>query len=78
MVRCSLPLSDLSDLPLCAGPISSVSIFGKNIIILNDAKAAFNLLEKKSSLYSNRPTFHMAGEMYVPFSSLTRPHASSN
>ena len=34
-------------------------------MIINDPKIAFDLMEKKSSLYSNRPTFHMAGELFV-------------
>ncbi|KAL3477054.1 cytochrome P450 [Aspergillus californicus] len=44
------------------GPISTVSVFGQRIIILNDARLAFDLLEKKSTIYSDRPK--------LPFASL--------
>ncbi|KAJ5762254.1 uncharacterized protein N7511_005636 [Penicillium nucicola] len=37
------------------GPISSLTILGRHIIILNDAKLATQLLEKRSSIYSSRP-----------------------
>ncbi|KAE8348889.1 cytochrome P450 [Aspergillus coremiiformis] len=42
------------------GPISSVSIFGDNIIILNDARFASDILEKRSSIWSSRPAFNFA------------------
>ncbi|KAL4994465.1 cytochrome P450 [Aspergillus recurvatus] len=44
------------------GPISTVSILGQRLIILNDAGLAFDLLEKKSAIYSDRPQ--------LPFASL--------
>lgn len=37
------------------GPISSLSVLGKTIIILNDAQLAVQLLEKRSAIYSLRP-----------------------
>jgi hypothetical protein len=37
------------------GPISSLSVFGKTIIILNDAQLAVQLLEKRSVIHSLRP-----------------------
>ncbi|KAF5856283.1 hypothetical protein ETB97_007639 [Aspergillus alliaceus] len=49
---------------LSKGPISSVTTFGQTIIILNDARLAHELLEKRSAIHSSRPacTFsHMAG-----------------
>ncbi|KAK0206061.1 cytochrome P450 oxidoreductase OrdA-like protein [Desarmillaria ectypa] len=36
------------------GPISSLSIMGQHIIILNDMQTAIDLLEKRSSIYSDR------------------------
>ncbi|KII86265.1 hypothetical protein PLICRDRAFT_164703 [Plicaturopsis crispa FD-325 SS-3] len=45
------------------GDICFVTIFGKPIIILNTAKAAIDILEKKSAIYSDRPTFLMVGEL---------------
>ncbi|CAG8368430.1 unnamed protein product [Penicillium salamii] len=37
------------------GPISSVSVLGTHIIILNDAQLAIQLLEKRSAIHSMRP-----------------------
>ena len=45
------------------GPISSVSVFGTTYIIVNDMKIAFNLMEKRSSIYSSRPVCIFGGEM---------------
>ncbi|KAL4733293.1 cytochrome P450 [Aspergillus similis] len=44
------------------GPISTVSVLGQRLVILNDARIAFDLLEKKSAIYSDRPE--------LPFASL--------
>ena len=46
------------------GPISSVTTFGQTLVILNDQSIAFELLEKRSSIYSSRPRFVFGGEMY--------------
>ncbi|THH05850.1 hypothetical protein EW145_g4503 [Phellinidium pouzarii] len=45
------------------GPISSVSVPGTTIIILNEAEACFDLLDKRSAIYSERPFFQFGGEM---------------
>ncbi|KAM0352989.1 hypothetical protein ACHAPU_001874 [Fusarium lateritium] len=45
------------------GPISSVTIMGQTIIVVNDAKIAFELLDKRSKKYSSRPTMVFSGEM---------------
>ena len=45
------------------GPISSLTVFGQNIIIINDADLAIELLEKRASLHSSRPDMVFAGEM---------------
>lgn len=37
------------------GPISTVSVLGQGLIIHNDARIAFDLLEKKSAIYSDQP-----------------------
>lgn len=37
------------------GPISSVTLFGTNIIIVNDGKAAIDLLEKRGGIHASRP-----------------------
>ena len=36
---------------------------GKHIVVLNSLKAAVEMLDKKSSKYSDRPTFTMCGEL---------------
>ncbi|KAF4999974.1 hypothetical protein FGRMN_2116 [Fusarium graminum] len=45
------------------GPISSVTVMGETIIVINDAKIAFELLDKRSRKYSSRPTTVFWGEM---------------
>lgn len=47
------------------GPISSVTILGQTIVIVNDVDTAVELLEKRSAKYSSRPKQIFAGEMYV-------------
>jgi hypothetical protein len=38
-------------------------VFGLPIIFLNTAEAAFDLLDKRGSVYSDRPNMVMAGEL---------------
>ena len=45
------------------GGIVHVSILGKDVIILNDAKHATEMLDKKGRLYSDRPILTMAGQL---------------
>ncbi|KAF8494067.1 cytochrome P450 [Gautieria morchelliformis] len=45
------------------GPISSVSVFGKTVVVLNDLQTAIDLLDQRSTVYSGRPIFTFAGEM---------------
>ncbi|KAI8315325.1 Multifunctional cytochrome P450 monooxygenase [Colletotrichum sp. SAR11_59] len=45
------------------GPISSVQVLGKTLIIINDAQVASEMLDKRSSEFSSRPTIVLAGEM---------------
>ncbi|KAH8429766.1 cytochrome P450 [Aspergillus melleus] len=45
------------------GPISSITIFGQTIVIINEPRIAFDLLEKRSAIYSSRPRMVFAGEM---------------
>ncbi|RAL13463.1 cytochrome P450 [Aspergillus homomorphus CBS 101889] len=42
------------------GPISSLSVFGQTIIILNEARHAVDLLEKRSAIHSSRPQQNFA------------------
>ena len=41
----------------------SVTVFGQRIVILNSARAAVDLLEKRGAKYAGRPYLTAAGEM---------------
>jgi hypothetical protein len=41
----------------------SMKLLGQPFIILSSPKAAFDLLEKRGAIYSDRPRFEMAGEI---------------
>ncbi|CAA7266298.1 unnamed protein product [Cyclocybe aegerita] len=45
------------------GDIVSASVLGRQIIILNSAKAAVEILDKKSAKYSERPVLELMGEI---------------
>lgn len=45
------------------GPISSVTIFGQTLVIVNSVVTATDMLDKKSSNYSDRPILQMGGEL---------------
>jgi hypothetical protein len=46
------------------GPISSVTVMGQTIVIINEAQVAIDILDKRSIKYSTRPRRVFAGEMY--------------
>jgi hypothetical protein len=48
---------------LYEGNISSVSILGQTLVILNSRETAMAMLDKKSSIYSDRPVLQMCGEL---------------
>ncbi|KAI0427503.1 cytochrome P450 [Xylaria sp. FL1042] len=64
------------------GPISSVSVMGTTIIILHSADIAFELLGKRSAIYSSRPGMVFGGEMcgwnnitaVIPYGEKLRSH----
>ncbi|KNG81214.1 putative cytochrome P450 [Aspergillus nomiae NRRL 13137] len=45
------------------GPISSITVLGQTFVILNDAKLAVELFEKRSKWHSDRPQMFFATEM---------------
>jgi hypothetical protein len=45
------------------GPISSVTVMGQTIIIIHDKNAAFELMEKRASRHSGRPSMKFAMEL---------------
>lgn len=42
-----------------------LSVVGTSFIVLSSREAIIDLLEKKSTMYSDRPVIPMAGELYV-------------
>jgi len=55
--------SSLKLMSIIQGDIISFSFFGRHIIVLNSAKVAVELLEKRSSIYSDRPYLAMGGDL---------------
>ncbi|KIK53247.1 hypothetical protein GYMLUDRAFT_179168 [Collybiopsis luxurians FD-317 M1] len=62
------------------GPISSATVFGQHMIIVNSSEIAANMFAKKSSIYSDRPLLTMFGDLcgygrflsFLPYGSLWR------
>lgn len=50
---------------IITGPISSVTIFGQHMIIVNDKRLVSEMFDKRSAIYSDRPTLVFGGEMCV-------------
>jgi cytochrome P450 len=46
-----------------AGEVMYLNALGQQMVILSSSKAAFDLLEKKSAIYSDRPVVMMCGEI---------------
>ncbi|KAG1804548.1 cytochrome P450 [Suillus subaureus] len=45
------------------GDISHVEVLGQHIIVLNSVKSAVDMLDKKGTMYSDRPVLPMGGEL---------------
>ncbi|KAF9464583.1 cytochrome P450 [Collybia nuda] len=45
------------------GGILYLNAFGKSIVVLNDVNYAFDILDKKSRIYNDRPKMMMAGQL---------------
>jgi hypothetical protein len=43
--------------------MTTVSVFGQPLIILNSSKTAIDMMDKKSAIYSDRPVMPMGGEL---------------
>ncbi|KIK53483.1 hypothetical protein GYMLUDRAFT_1026213 [Collybiopsis luxurians FD-317 M1] len=56
------PLPWVSHFPLY-GSISSVTVLGRTVVLLNDLTTCTELLNKRSAIYSGRPVFPFAGDM---------------
>lgn len=48
---------------LLIGDIVAVSVFGQEMLIVNSAQLAIDMLEKRSGIYSDRPSMEMGGEL---------------
>lgn len=48
---------------IALGNILSVTIFGQRLVILNDPEDATALLDKRGTIYSDRPPFIMSAEL---------------
>lgn len=45
------------------GEVAYINVLGQDMIILNSSKAAVELLDKRSAIYSDRPVLMMGGEI---------------
>jgi len=45
------------------GDMMYLEALGNRILVLNSTKAAHDLLEKRATIYSDRPSFTMIGEL---------------
>ncbi|KAG2032312.1 cytochrome P450 [Suillus americanus] len=45
------------------GDITHIEVLGRHIIVLNSVKSAMEMMDSKSTLYSDRPIFPMLGEL---------------
>ncbi|KAG1785476.1 cytochrome P450 [Suillus plorans] len=45
------------------GDVPHIEVLGQHVIVLNSVKTAMELLDKKSSVYSDRPVLPMCGEL---------------
>ena len=46
-------------------------MFGQGLVFLNTPEVAFDLLEKRGVIYSDKPRFVMVGELYVYLTSFS-------
>ena len=57
----------LSILLMNPGDVIYLKIFGQSVVILHSLQAARDLLDKRSSIYSDRPRFVLLSELYASF-----------
>jgi len=63
MVRPMLSSAAIILAKLQVGDVIYFNALGRSIIVLNSAQAAIDLLDKRSSIYSDRPRFVMLVNM---------------
>ena len=60
------------------GDVVYLHVLGQSIVILNTPEAAGDLLDKRGSIYSDKPSFVMVGELCVfPFVSFAMSMVST-
>ncbi|KAH0826313.1 cytochrome P450 [Lanmaoa asiatica] len=47
------------------GPVTYLHVFGQGLVFLNTPEVAFDLLDKRGAIYSDKPRLVMVGELYV-------------
>ena len=52
-----------ADADPCIGDIVYLHVFGQGLLFLNTYEVAIDLLERKGSIYSDKPPLVMAGEL---------------
>src|ERR1700722_20295522 len=71
----STPLAQMLTGMSFAGGICSLSAFGQTIVVVNSAQVAMDMLDKKSSKYSDRPVMRKFWSLLsfpLPSATLTR------
>ncbi|KZV92238.1 cytochrome P450 [Exidia glandulosa HHB12029] len=64
-------------LPELEGPLFQLKLPTQNIVIISSSKVAFDLLEKRGAIYSDRPAFRMAELMGWGFNLTFKRHNDS-
>ena len=68
----SLHVAPRADSISWAGRITYLHVLGQGLVFLNTPEVAFDLLDKRGAIYSDKPRLVMAGELYVCRNSMTR------
>ncbi len=53
------------DLTICVGDVVYIHVFGQGLVFLNSPEAVNDLLDKRGSVYSDKPQLVMVGELCV-------------
>ena len=48
---------------LCVGKVVYLHVFGQGLVFLNTAEACIDLLDKRGTIYSDKPHLVMCGEL---------------
>jgi hypothetical protein len=64
----------LQPLQFTPGDVVYLHIFGQGLVFLNSPAAVFELMERRSAIYSDRAPLVMATELFVPYTDTTFTH----